>query len=161
MPHVVPADVAPGLQSTGSLAVVHRLCGSKTCGSFLDQELSYVPCIGRRVLNHRTTREVPFYSNIPEDQLRFPPVKERPGRRLNRPSCTKPHMRMPTLSRSPPPRRLLCPWDSPGKNPGSGCHALLQGIFPAEGSNQVSCIAGSSLLSEPPGKLHMLAPYFL
>ena len=25
--------------------------------------------------------------------------------------------------------RLLCPWDSPGKNTGVGCHALLQGIF--------------------------------
>ena len=31
--------------------------------------------------------------------------------------------------------RLLCPWDSPGKNTGVGCHALLQGIFPTEGSN--------------------------
>ena len=27
------------------------------------------------------------------------------------------------------PFRLLCPCDSPGKNPGVGCHALLQGIF--------------------------------
>ena len=27
------------------------------------------------------------------------------------------------------PARLLCPWDSPGKNTGMGCHALLQGIF--------------------------------
>ena len=27
------------------------------------------------------------------------------------------------------PTRLLCPWDSPGKNPGVGCRALLQGIF--------------------------------
>ena len=27
------------------------------------------------------------------------------------------------------PARLLCPWDSPGKNTGAGCHALLQGIF--------------------------------
>ena len=27
------------------------------------------------------------------------------------------------------PARLLCPWDSPGKNKGVGCHALLQGIF--------------------------------
>ena len=27
------------------------------------------------------------------------------------------------------PTRLLCPWDSPGKNTGEGCHALLQGIF--------------------------------
>ena len=25
--------------------------------------------------------------------------------------------------------RLLCSWDSPGKNTGVGCHALLQGIF--------------------------------
>ena len=24
--------------------------------------------------------------------------------------------------------RLLCPWDSPGKNTGVGCHALLQGF---------------------------------
>ena len=24
----------------------------------------------------------------------------------------------------------LCPWDSPGKNAGVGCQALLQGIFP-------------------------------
>ena len=28
------------------------------------------------------------------------------------------------------PARLLCPWNSPGKNTGVGCHALLQGIFP-------------------------------
>ena len=27
------------------------------------------------------------------------------------------------------PTRLLCPCDSPGKNTGVGCHALLQGIF--------------------------------
>ena len=33
------------------------------------------------------------------------------------------------------PTRLLCPWDSPGKNTGVGCHALLQGIFPAQGLN--------------------------
>ena len=25
------------------------------------------------------------------------------------------------------PTKLLCPWDSPGKNMGVGCHALLQG----------------------------------
>ena len=25
------------------------------------------------------------------------------------------------------PARLLCPWDSPGKNIRVGCHALLQG----------------------------------
>ena len=26
--------------------------------------------------------------------------------------------------------RLLCPWNSPGKNTEVGCHSLLQGIFP-------------------------------
>ena len=31
--------------------------------------------------------------------------------------------------------RLLCPWDSPGKNTGVGCHAHLQGIFPTQGWN--------------------------
>ena len=31
--------------------------------------------------------------------------------------------------------RLLCAWDSPGKNTGVGCHFLLQGIFPTQGSN--------------------------
>ena len=33
------------------------------------------------------------------------------------------------------PSRLLCPWDSPGKNIGVGCHFLLQGIFLMQGSN--------------------------
>ena len=33
------------------------------------------------------------------------------------------------------PTRLLCPWDSPGRNTGVGCHILLQGIFPTQGSN--------------------------
>ena len=36
----------------------------------------------------------------------------------------------------------FCLWDSPGKNIGVGCHALLQRIFPAQGLNpsHVSCI---------------------
>ena len=33
------------------------------------------------------------------------------------------------------PSRLLCPWDSPGRNTRVGSHALLQGIFPDQGSN--------------------------
>ena len=31
------------------------------------------------------------------------------------------------------PARLLCPWDSPGKNTGVGCSALLQGNLPDTG----------------------------
>ena len=30
---------------------------------------------------------------------------------------------------------FLCPWDSPGKNTGVGCHSLLQWIFLTQGSN--------------------------
>ena len=44
------------------------------------------------------------------------------------------------------PTRPLCPWNSPGKNTGVGCHSLFQGIFPT----QVSCSAGRE--SELPGK---------
>ena len=33
------------------------------------------------------------------------------------------------------PTRLLCPWEFPGKNTGVGCHFLLQGVFPTQGSN--------------------------
>ena len=40
------------------------------------------------------------------------------------------------------PSRLLCPWDSPGKNTGVGCHALLQGIFLTQESN--SCLFSCS-----------------
>ena len=40
------------------------------------------------------------------------------------------------------PARLLCPWSSPGKNIGVGCHSFLQGIFPSRDRTWVSCIAG-------------------
>ena len=33
------------------------------------------------------------------------------------------------------PTRLLCPWDSPGKNPEVGCHSLPQESFPTRGLN--------------------------
>ena len=37
--------------------------------------------------------------------------------------------------------RLPCPWGSPGKNAGVGCHFLLQGICPTQESNpHLSCL---------------------
>ena len=53
------------------------------------------------------------------------------------------------------PFRLLCPWDSPGKNPGVGCHFLLQGIFPTQGSNlHLQChFAGGLFTSDQRGRL--------
>ena len=49
--------------------------------------------------------------------------------------------------------RLLCLWDSPGKNTGVGSHSLLQGIFPIQGLNP-GLLHGqvNSLRSESPGK---------
>ena len=55
---------------------------------------------------------------------------------------------------------LLCPWDSPGKNTGVGCHFLLQGIFPPPGPNLGSfCLLHwqvGSLPLAPPGKSQVL-----
>ena len=52
--------------------------------------------------------------------------------------------------------RLLCPWDSPGKKTGVGCHALLQGIFLTQGSNlhllHLLRWQAGSLPQAPPGK---------
>ena len=54
------------------------------------------------------------------------------------------------------PSRLLCPWDSPGKNTGVGGHFLLQRIFPTQGSNpHLFCLLHwqmGSLPLVPPGK---------
>ena len=54
------------------------------------------------------------------------------------------------------PARLLCPWDSPAKNIGASCHALLQGIFWIQGSNlHLSCLLhcqAGSLPLPPPGR---------
>ena len=50
--------------------------------------------------------------------------------------------------------RLLCPWNSLGKNTGVGCHAPLQGIFLTQVSNPHacgSCLAGGFFTFEPPG----------
>ena len=49
--------------------------------------------------------------------------------------------------------RLFCPWNSPGKNTGWGCHFLLQGIFPTQRWNPgLPALQADSLLSETPGK---------
>ena len=58
------------------------------------------------------------------------------------------------------PARLLCPWDSPGKNIGVGCHALLQGIFLTQEWNPcLVCLRhwrGGSVSLGPPGKLMII-----
>ena len=48
--------------------------------------------------------------------------------------------------------RPLCPWNSPGKNTGVGCCALLRGIFRPRDQTCVFCIAGGFFTVEPLGK---------
>ena len=54
--------------------------------------------------------------------------------------------------------RLLCPWNSPGKNSGVGCHSLLQGIFLTQEPVSLAppALQADSLPSEPPGKPEFL-----
>ena len=58
------------------------------------------------------------------------------------------------------PARLLWPQDSPGMNNGVRCHALLQGIFPTQGSNpHLLCLLHwqeGSFLPAPPWKPHLV-----
>ena len=51
------------------------------------------------------------------------------------------------------PTRLLCPWDSPGKNTGVGCHFLLQCMkVKSESEVAQSCLTLSDLMDcSPPG----------
>ena len=48
------------------------------------------------------------------------------------------------------PARLLCPWDSPGKNTGVGCHSLFRGIFLTQGSSPSFLLGRHFLTIEPP-----------
>ena len=50
------------------------------------------------------------------------------------------------------PTRLICPWNSPGKNIELGRHSLLQGIFLTQGSNLVPCIPGRFFITKSRGK---------
>ena len=55
------------------------------------------------------------------------------------------------------PSGSLCPWDSPGKNTGVGCHFLLLGIFLTQGLNlHVLC-----LLHWQVGSLSLVPPHSL
>ena len=52
------------------------------------------------------------------------------------------------------PAMLLCPWNSPGKKTGVGCHSLLQGNLPNPGIEpRSSALQAGYLPSDLPGKL--------
>ena len=60
-----------------------------------------------------------------------------------------------------PPTRLLCPWDSPGKNTGVGCHFLFQCMkVKSESEVAQSCPTLSDLMdcSLPGSSVHGIFP---
>ena len=54
-----------------SVTVVHRLSCLRHAKSFQTRDWTYIPCIGRQILSHWTTREVQFYSTF--DMFPQPP----------------------------------------------------------------------------------------
>ena len=84
-------------------------------------------------------------------------VREKMSTVLTHCACKLNHFSCVQLFATPEdPTRFLCPWDSPGKNTGVGCHDLLQGISLTQGLNpHLLCLLHrqvSSLPLVPPGK---------
>ena len=106
-------------------------------GSSHPRDWTRVSCIAGRFFTVWVTREAP-YTYMRAKLLRLCPTPCDP------------------MDWDLQPAWLLCPWDSPGKNTGVGCHALCQGIFPTQGSNL--CLSPllhwqvGTLPLAPPGK---------
>ena len=84
---------------------------------------------------------------VPHHLLKFAQVQVLAAAAVSLQSCptVQPHRRQPT--------RLPCPWDSPGKNTGVGCHCLLQ-YMKVKNESEVtqSCPTLSDPMdSSPPG----------
>ena len=82
---------------------------------------------------------------------------------MHKPHLTTPHRENESVSHSVvsdslrtqglQPARLLCPWDSPGKNTGVDSHSFLQGDLPDPGIEPASpALQEDSLLAGSPGK---------
>ena len=97
--------------------------------------VSYVSCIGRQILYHWTTKETLLQLLLLS--------------RVSVSDSVQPHRRQPY--------RLLCPWDSPGKNTGVGCHFLLQCMkVKSESEAAQSCLTLSNPMncSLPTSSVH-------
>ena len=61
------------------------------------------------------------------------------------------------------PTRLLCPWDSQGKNTGVGCHALLHRLFPTQETELTSltspALAGGFFTTSTTCKVYSIVNY--
>ena len=96
-------------------------------GSSQIRDRTLVSCIGRQILQHWATRQAQnLYLLCSFRTFSFSNIVA-----LSR-SATSNSLRSHGLY-NPPDSSVH--GDSPGKNTGVGCHALLQGIFPNQGSN--------------------------
>ena len=86
--------------------------------------------------------------------LENPTVGRQPCVACPKQSCVLVAQSCPTLCH-PVNCQAFCPWDLPGKMTRVGCHFVLQGIFPTQGSNPPLCLlhwqADSLLLSRQRG----------
>ena len=138
--------VAPGLYSTGSIVVAHRLICCSEYGIFQIRDPA---------LAGGFTIEPPGKPLDPFDLIHitvYPYLLHLKVYGLLRVSSSSGvgHSAMSDSSKlhGLQPPRVLCPWNSPGKNTGRSCHFLFQGSSLSRYCTQ------ESLLSEPPGKLY-------
>ena len=108
-----------------------------------------------------TGKEGQFYSSFPSEEtgtLLWAELKVKRENHSIMSDSLRPHGLEPT--------RLLCPWNSPAQNTGVGSLSPLQGIFPSQESNRVSCIAGGFTMWATrewaevcPPQTHLWKPY--
>ena len=100
-------------------------CGARAVESSQTRDQTHVPCMDRQVLSHWTAREVlPCARHAWRAQ----------GQQKLKASESLSRVQLSATPWTVAPR-LLCPWDSPGRNTGVDCHLLLQRVFPSQGSN--------------------------
>ena len=112
-------SVAAALRLRSSVIVAHRLSCSEACGIYSDQRGTSTPAL----------QGGPLITGPPRSPIVYFLDKILANRKIEQKTV------FPLLPPSDTPNglwpaRLLCPWEFPVKNPGVGCHFLLQRIFP-------------------------------
>ena len=112
------------------------LCGTKAICTFTGQ---------KSIFYTLTSNFIKSETNQQQSQTKRHPLESHV-----QPSCSVTMVMSNSLQpRGLEPTRLLCPWSSPGKNIGVGCHFLFQGIYLTQGvQEQVGSNFSSNHLEE-------------
>ena len=111
MDYSLPGSSVPGILQAW---ILEQIAIPFSRGSSLPRDQTWVSCIGRQLLYHQHHLESLILAMCYVLFAQLCPTLQLHGLQ---------------------PARLLCPWNSPGKNTGVGSHSLLQGIFPTEELN--------------------------